>query len=121
MIILTTNVLNYLKTILCIKLNTILNNILWTGIAESDTAYFYGTYSYFDAEPLFEIKSIGKNREAFGNVLDTDSTLKTLRWFSDDYFQLKQKSGDTLEYYDLRFGTFKMKASDPDQFVFIIK
>ena len=97
---------------------TILNNILWTGIAESDTAYFYGTYSHFDAEPLFEIKSIGKNREAFGNVLDTDSTLKTLRWFSDDYFQLKQKSGDTLEYYDLRFGTFKMKASDPDQFVF---
>ena len=41
-----------------------------------------------------------------------------LKWFSDDYFQLKQKSGDTLEYYDLRFGTFKMKASDPDQFVF---
>lgn len=97
---------------------TILNNILWTGIAESDTTYFYGTYSYFDAEPLFEIKSIGKNRETFATDLENDSTLKTLRWFSDDYFQLKQKSGDTLEYYDLRFGTFKMKASDPDQFVF---
>ena len=97
---------------------TILNNVLWSGIAETDTAYFYGTYSFFDKEKKFELNSISKNRATFGEALETDQTLKTLRWFSDDYFQLKRINEDSLEYYDLRFGTFRMKSSDPDQFVF---
>lgn len=97
---------------------TILNNILWSGIAEGDSAYYYGTYSFFDKDKKFELKSISKNRSEFGEDINTDPTLKTLRWFSDDYFQLKRKNLDSLEYYDLRFGTFKMKKNDPDQFVF---
>ncbi len=97
---------------------TILNNVLWSGIAETDSAYYYGMYSFLDKEKTFKLKKLDKNRDEFKDGLENDYTLKTLRWFSDDYFVLKQKNHDTLEYYDLRFGTFRTKASDPDQFVF---
>jgi inner membrane protein len=97
---------------------TILNNVLWSGIAETDTGYVYGMYSFFDAEKTFKLNVISKNRKDFIVALENDSTLKTLRWFSDDFFQMKQVGENKFEYYDLRFGTFRMKASDPDQFVF---
>lgn len=97
---------------------TILNNILWSGIAETDTGYVYGMYSFFDADKIFKLKTISKNRQNFASALENDSTLKTLQWFSDDYFQLKQINDSKFEYYDLRFGTFRMKATDQDQFVF---
>jgi inner membrane protein len=97
---------------------TILNNILWSGIAESDSVYYYGTYSFFDKEKFFKINTLPKNRSVVGDAILTDKTLKTLTWFSDDYYQIKRKSQDSLEYYDLRFGTFKMKSTDPEQFVF---
>jgi len=97
---------------------TILNNILWSGIAESDSAYYYGMYSFFDKTKVFKINKIDKNRDSYKDALENDSTLKTLRWFSNDYFVIHRKSSDSLEYSDLRFGTFKMKASDPEQFVF---
>ncbi len=97
---------------------TILNNVLWSGIAETDTAYVFGMYSFFDNENSFKLNTISKNRQNFASALENDPTLKTLRWFSDDFFQLKQIDSTRYEYYDLRFGTFRMKASDPDQFVF---
>jgi inner membrane protein len=97
---------------------TILNNVLWSGIAETDSAYYYGMYSFFDAEKSFKLNKIEKNRSEFQLAIESDKTLSTLRWFSDDYFVLKRKNSDSLEYYDLRFGTFRMKSSDPDQFVF---
>lgn len=97
---------------------TILNNVLWSGIAETDSAYYYGMYSFFDEDKIFKLNKIDKNRAEFQSGLENDATLKTLRWFSDDYFVLKRKNTDTIEYFDLRFGTFRMKASDPDEFVF---
>jgi inner membrane protein len=97
---------------------TILNNILWSGIAESDSVYYYGTYSFFDAEKSFKLNVLPKNRAVVGDAINKDQTLKTLTWFSDDYYQIKRKNQDSLEYYDLRFGTFKMKSTDAEQFVF---
>ncbi len=97
---------------------TILNNVLWSGIAETDSAYYYGMYSFLDKEKIFKLNKLDKNRTQFKDALENDYTLKILRWFSDDYFVMKPKNNDSLEYYDLRFGTFRTKASDPDQFVF---
>lgn len=97
---------------------TILNNVLWSGIAETDSAYFYGMYSFFDTEKVFKLKRLPKERAVVGDALNTDPTLQTLRWFSDEYYQIKRINEDSLEYFDLRFGTFKMSASDPEQFVF---
>jgi inner membrane protein len=97
---------------------TILNNVLWSGVAETDTAYYYGSYSFLDKEKFFNLQMLPKKRPAQSEVLESDYTLKILRWFSDDYYNLVEKTQDSIEYYDLRFGTFRMKTSDPDQFVF---
>jgi inner membrane protein len=97
---------------------TILNNVLWSGIAETDSAYYYGTYSFFDQDKFFKLDKLSKDPDVVGEAADTDRTLKILQWFSDDYYHINRKNQDTLEYYDLRFGTFKMKSTDKEQFVF---
>jgi len=97
---------------------SILNNILWSGIAETDSAFYFGQYSFFDAQKTFKLMKRDKNNPEFAVALEEDPTLKTLRWFSDDYFAIERKSGDSIQYYDLRFGTFRVKPSDPDNFVF---
>jgi inner membrane protein len=97
---------------------TILNNILWSGIAETDTSYVYGLYSFFDAEKSFKLNTVSKNRNPLEKDLENDPTLKTLRWFSNDYYLFKKVDGSKYGYYDLRFGTFRMKASDKEEFVF---
>ncbi|MBC7884854.1 MAG: metal-dependent hydrolase, partial [Saprospiraceae bacterium] len=97
---------------------SILNNILWSGIAETDSAFYYGQYSFFDKEKVFKLSKKDKNRSPFGTSIDTNQTMKTLRWLSNDYFVLERKNGDTLQYFDLRFGTFRMKSTEPDNFVF---
>ncbi|MFZ1751054.1 MAG: metal-dependent hydrolase [Saprospiraceae bacterium] len=97
---------------------TILNNVLWSGIAETDSAYYFGNYSYFDIDDRFKLQKIKKTEHQFAEPLSNDRTLKILRWFSDDYFLLQPTTKDTLEYMDLRFGTFRMRRTDPDEFVF---
>lgn len=97
---------------------TILNNILWSGVAETDTAYVYGSYSFFDKQKIFHLDILPKNRPSDPLAVENDRTLKILRWFSDDYYNIVEKNKDSIGYFDLRFGTFRMKASDPDQFVF---
>jgi inner membrane protein len=97
---------------------TILNNILWSGVAETDSAYYYGTYSLMDAEKKFVLKRKDKTSLALLDKYKETETLKTLRWFSKDYYYMAQDRPDTLAYYDLRFGTFKINAKAPDEFVF---
>ncbi|MBK9736009.1 MAG: hypothetical protein IPO92_14050 [Saprospiraceae bacterium] len=97
---------------------TILNNVLWGGIAETDSAYYYGQYSFFDKEKLFKLTRINKTDAAFKDDLETDATLKTLRWFSNGYYVLERQNNDSLLYYDLRFGTFRLAENEPENFVF---
>jgi inner membrane protein len=97
---------------------TILNNVLWSGIAETDTAFYYGTYSLFDKEKKFILKHQPKTNPDLLAKYNNTETLKTLKWFSKDYFYMNQRLPDTLAYYDLRFGTFKISKTAPDEFVF---
>lgn len=97
---------------------TILNNVLWSGIAETDSAYYYGAYSFFDAEKEFRLKTIPKDRDPIGDAAENDPTMKIMRWFSDGYYVVKQNDATHFEYLDLRFGTFRTRRDQPDQFVF---
>jgi inner membrane protein len=97
---------------------SILNNILWSGIAESDSAYYYGSYSHFDDEKKFVIHKKSKTPLEISNTYENDVTLNTLKWFSDGYYVMEQGKGDTLYYYDMRFGAFRMREEDNDSFVF---
>ena len=81
---------------------TILNNILWYSVAETDKNYHLTFYSLFDKSSVAEkILTIEKKHD----LIDmTDINLETLTWFSNNYYNLskKEKVG-TYKYVDLRY------------------
>lgn len=97
---------------------TILNNVLWSGVAETDSAFYYGQYSFFDSTKIFQLHRLDKTPVDLEQKTANDHTLNTLRWFSDDYYVFNESTSDTIYFYDLRFGTFKMKRTDPEKYVF---
>jgi len=94
---------------------TILNNILWYGIAESDSAYYIALYSIFDQKSTPEKwQRIPKNNE----LLPTeDKDIQTLIWFSDGFYSVsKAEEHDTFIFKDLRYPL--MDENDPNSSVF---
>lgn len=84
---------------------TIFNNILWQGIAEGDSTYYYGLYSLFDKRA--EVDSfvvIPKHHEWLSPYTDHRS-VRVLRWFSDGYYIVFKRKDGRMQFSDLRFGT----------------
>lgn len=94
---------------------TIGNNILWYSVAESDTNYYVGFYSLLDTKNRMDtIFTITKNHNLL-NIEDPD--IKTLRWFSNQYYRLRKvDSSDQVEYIDLRYPFLNPK--DPNSALF---
>lgn len=92
---------------------SILNNILWYGIAETETDYHVGFYSLLDrsdkAERIIKIK---KNH-SLTDISHPD--IQALAWFSNGYFNLKEKEG-LVTYIDMRYPL--MDENDTDSSVF---
>lgn len=84
---------------------TILNNIVWFGLAETDSAYVYGLYGFNDRRREFSpISVIPKNHDLLPDIPADNRALYFLRWFSNGYFNVMPYRGDTLQVNDLRFG-----------------
>lgn len=84
---------------------TIFNNIVWHGVAEDDTAFYYGLYGFNDqTERYAPFSVIPKNHHLLEGIPPDARALRFLRWFSDDYFNVMPYNGDTLQVNDLRFG-----------------
>ncbi len=81
---------------------TILNNILWQGIAEGDTAYYVGYYSFFDESPLVQdFITFPKNHKPLAKY-NGQRAAEILKWFSSDYYTIVEKDNGTMEFHDLR-------------------
>lgn len=86
---------------------TIFNNIVWYGVAETDSAYYYGLVGLRDCQPAFDrLTAIPKNHHLLDHIPPNERAVRFLRWFSDGYYDVLPygKSGDTLQVNDLRFG-----------------
>ena len=94
---------------------TILNNILWYGIAETTDAYYVGFYSILDTEATVnKWHKLPKNHELIEGM-PTD--LETLAWFSDGYYNLNvMDKSDTFLFKDLRYPL--MDENDPNSSIF---
>lgn len=94
---------------------TLLNNMLWYAVAETDTNYHVTFYSIFDDENrATKFTIIPKNHD----LLDTSHPdLEVLKWFSKDYYAL-QKIASTGEfvYKDLRYPL--LDQDDPNSSLF---
>ncbi len=97
---------------------TILNNALWLGVAEGDTAYYHGYYTFFSDEKVVKnFNAIPKNHEKLAGY-ENDPTLKTLRWFSKDFYNVIVRKDGRLQYNDMRYGSFKEGFKDENDYVF---
>ena len=84
---------------------SIFNNIVWYGIAETDTSFYYGMYGFNDRlEQFSPLSEIPKRRELLTGIPENGRASHFLRWFSNGYYSVKPYNGDTLQVNDLRFG-----------------
>lgn len=97
---------------------TILNNVLWYGIAETDEDYRVTFYSLFDKNyPINDVISLPKNH----TLLDmNEKDLQTLRWFSNDYYNLikMDSSSNRVRYNDLRYPLMNPENKNSSVFSF---
>jgi len=98
---------------------TIFNNILWYGVAETDTAFYLGFYSLFDKEPqVNNWKIIPKENPP---ISMNNQDLATLLWFSDNYFRvLKADEEGEYVYKDLRYALLNPNDANSSLFSFRI-
>ena len=83
---------------------SIFNNVLWSGVAETPTHFYLGSYSLFDTEAkITDLVPLEKRSPEPEAILD-DPTWKILRWFSNGYFLTEPMPGGTYNFYDLRYG-----------------
>lgn len=101
-----------------ITVPTIMNNILWYGIAETKDSYVYGMYSFFDTDKKFQLHTKEKDYLSLGDTLNSDKTLHILQWFSDGYFDITKVSDMDYEYTDLRFGNLPIDSDQKDKVAF---
>jgi len=86
---------------------SILNNVLWYGIAETEDNYQVGFYSLVDATDRFsDWKTIPKQRDLSINDFDE---IKGLAWFSNGYYSIEKQEDGTYFYKDLRYPMVKTR------------
>lgn len=95
---------------------SILNNILWSCTAESDSVFYQGQYSLFDTSDV-KFVAIPKNHN-FLNAKREDRTINILKWFTKEYYNVIHRKDGRLQFNDLRFGTFKGYGNGENDFIF---
>ena len=94
---------------------TILNNVLWYGIAESNSDYYVALYSIFDESDYpKKWQRIPKNH----NLIPTnDKDIQTLIWFSNGFYSVTESAErGVFIFKDLRYPL--MDENDPNSSVF---
>lgn len=85
---------------------TIFNNILWHGVAETDTALYIGSYSLYDRQrEVLDFRAIPKQHQLLQGHFD-DRDIAVLRWFSKGYFTVEKGKDGQMIWSDWRYGSF---------------
>jgi inner membrane protein len=97
---------------------TILNNILWQGVAEGDTLFYFGAYSFNDAvRRVDQFVPIEKNHDLLAPYAQ-DRGVQILSWFSKGFYSVEQNEDGSFQLSDLRFGGVTRQVGEKPQFVF---
>lgn len=92
----------------------ILNNILWYGIAETETSYYVSNYSLFDRKNRFlNFIELPKQRDLKPNIY---KDIEGLSWFSNNYYSIYKITENEYRYNDLRYPL--LDSNNPNSSVF---
>lgn len=92
---------------------TILNAILWAGIAYNQDSLWVAEYSYLNKK--IPVKWVGYPRD---NSLLTNfesRDLKTMKWFADDNHFIIPVAKDTIQFYNVKWGRFNTSETEPEK------
>lgn len=97
---------------------TIFNNALYHCLAEGDSVYYSGFYSIFDTESeVTDLKVYPKQHELIKGH-EEEYGIKTLKWFSNEYFTIIERTDGQLQFNDLRFGVLGDRLASENDYVF---
>ena len=96
---------------------TILNNVLWSGTAETDSSFYTGLYAFNDKKKEFKLVEIPKNHFWLG-AKEEDKVINTLSWFSKGYYSVLRRNDGRLQVNDMRYGTFRAGDVGEDSYIF---
>lgn len=95
---------------------TILNAILWSGIAYNDSMLYVAEYSFMKNE--HPVEWIGYKRNLSLLVKYDSPSLKSIQWFSDGNYFMEELPGDTLAFYNVKWGRMNFDKSEPEDAFF---
>jgi inner membrane protein len=90
---------------------SILNAVLWAGIAYTDSTIFIGDYSHAQQDDSIKFVSYPRNQYLL-NQVSNKKIVNTLRWFSQDKYFVEQQSADTLNVFIVKWGSTDFTKSD---------
>jgi inner membrane protein len=97
---------------------TILNNLLWGCVAETDSSYFIGLHSLRDkGNTIPRLNEIPKRHERLKDV-DGHRDIQILKWFSDGYYTVWKNPAGGMMMSDLRYGAMEDEITSFEDFVF---
>jgi inner membrane protein len=99
---------------------TILNNLLWTCVAEDKEQYYVGNYSIFDSDPNLHYLNVIPKQDSLQQVFSAYPDYHILRWFSDGYLAISPTDSLTM-LSDLRYGGITDTLKDYHDMVFNFK
>jgi inner membrane protein len=98
---------------------TILNNILWYYIGNSDSNLIVGEYSLLQKNDSIKWHSYPIHKQLLSNAQSKDARM--LEWFSQGFY-FTEKNGDTLNVFIPKFGRGDLdKTASKETFLFYYK
>ncbi|MDQ3049432.1 MAG: metal-dependent hydrolase [Bacteroidota bacterium] len=91
---------------------TILNAILWSAIAYNDSVIYTSEYSFLKENEKIKWNPYKRNLDQLVKY-DSDA-LNTILWFSDGNYFVETQPGDTLTFYNIKFGRGRFNTTVPD-------
>lgn len=97
---------------------TIGNNILWQGIAESDSVYYHAMYSILDQQPeINRFTALPKNHHLL-LPFEAQREVAITKWLSNGWYNVIELPNNHLQINQLRYGSFKPVIESPNDYLF---
>lgn len=96
---------------------TILNGILWSATAYTDSLFYIAEYSYLKTEVPIEWVSYNRNLNSIKNF--DCQAMRNMQWFADGNYFVEPQGTDSLFFYNAKWGRMRYDVSEAkDAFVF---